>query len=102
MGVPVIGSRIRGTTEILEQGAGVLVEVGNIDQLAQAMQSVIDNSAAAFAMGQKGRQQSGTYDLAHILHLHEDLYEEALVLRRLGDRVGVETQLSPWSEQPAP
>jgi glycosyltransferase involved in cell wall biosynthesis len=82
MGVPVIGSRIRGTTELLGQNAGVLVDLGDIDQLAQAMRLLIDDTAAAAAMGQAGRRQSEAYDLTHILRMHEDLYEEALGLRR--------------------
>jgi glycosyltransferase involved in cell wall biosynthesis len=82
MGVPVIGSRIRGTTELLGRNAGLLVDVGDIDQLAQAMRVVIDDSAVAAAMGQVGRQQSEGYDLEHILRMHEELYEEALELRR--------------------
>lgn len=82
MGVPVIGSRIRGTMELLGRNAGLLVDVGDTDQLAQAMRLVIDDSAAAAAMGQVGRQQSEAYDLKHILRMHEGLYEEALGLRR--------------------
>jgi glycosyltransferase involved in cell wall biosynthesis len=80
MGVPVIGSRIRGTTDLLERNAGLLLDVGDIDGLAQAMQLVIDDAAVAAAMGQKGREQSEQYDLTHILRLHEDLYKEALEL----------------------
>jgi glycosyltransferase involved in cell wall biosynthesis len=82
MGVPVIGSRIRGTTELLERNAGLLVGVGDIDQLAQAMQLVLDDRAGAAVMGEAGLQQSEAYDLLHILRLHEELYEEALGLRR--------------------
>jgi glycosyltransferase involved in cell wall biosynthesis len=82
MGVPVIGSRIRGTTELLERNAGLLVNVGDIDQLAEAMQLVLSDPAAAAAMGQAARRQSEAYDLTHILRLHEALYEEALELRR--------------------
>jgi glycosyltransferase involved in cell wall biosynthesis len=82
MGVPVIGSRIRGTTELLERNAGLLVDVGDIDQLTQAMQLVLDDGAAAAAMGEAGLQQSEAYDLLHILRMHEELYEEALELRR--------------------
>src|SRR5262249_16932711 len=57
MGVPVIGSRIRGTTELLERNAGLLIDVGDVDKLAEAMQLVIDDAGAAAAMGQAGRQQ---------------------------------------------
>lgn len=82
MGVPVIGSRIRGTTELLEQNAGLLADVGDISRLTQAMQLVIADTAAAASMGQAGRRQSERYDLTHILRMHEDLYEEALARRR--------------------
>ncbi len=82
MGVPVIGSRIRGTTELLERKAGLLVDVGDVDQLAQAMKLVLDDDAAAAAMGRAGREQSESYDLTHILRMHEELYKEALALRR--------------------
>jgi glycosyltransferase involved in cell wall biosynthesis len=82
MGVPVIGSRIRGTTELLERSAGFLFTVGDIDHLAQLMQTMVDDRAVAEAMGRAGRQQSEDYDLTHILRMHEELYEEALTLRR--------------------
>jgi glycosyltransferase involved in cell wall biosynthesis len=82
VGLPVVGSRIRGTTELLERGAGVLVNVGDIDQLTQAMQIMVGDRAAAEAMGRAGQRQSEEYDLTHILRMHEELYEEALTLRR--------------------
>ena len=82
MGLPVIGSRIRGTTELLERNAGLLVDPGDIDQLACAMQSVLGEEAICAALGQAGRRQSEEYDLGHILRMHEDLYEEALHQRR--------------------
>ena len=81
MGVPVIGSRIRGTTELLGRNAGLLVDVGDVDQLTEAMRLVIDDAAAAAKMGQTGQLQSEAYDLKHILRMHEELYEEALALR---------------------
>ena len=81
MGVPVIGSRIRGTTELLERDAGLLVDVGNIDELARAMQRVLDDDALAAAMGDAGWRQSKAYDVTRILQLHEELYREALQRR---------------------
>ena len=78
MGVPAIGTRIRGTTDLLEQKAGLLVDVGNIRQLTAAMQLVLDDEEAARVMGNAGLEQSKQYDLLHILHMHQELYEEAL------------------------
>jgi glycosyltransferase involved in cell wall biosynthesis len=82
MGVPVVGSRIRGTTELLEGNAGFLVNVGDIDRLAKGMQMMVDDRVAAEEMGQAGQRQSDKYDLTHILRMHEELYEEALTRRR--------------------
>ncbi len=94
MGIPVIGSRIRGTAELLERNAGLLVDVGAIDQLADAMRIVIEDGAAAMAMGQNGRIQSKAYDLRGILHMHEALYEEALELRRARNSKGSQRLIS--------
>jgi glycosyltransferase involved in cell wall biosynthesis len=106
MGVPVVGSRIRGTTELLERGAGFLVNVGDIDQLSQTMQMMVDDRAAAEAMGRAGQRQSEEYDLTHILRMHEELYEEALRRRRSRNhdfamRSGVgKSRKNRWSEMP--
>ena len=81
MGVAVIGSRIRGTTDLLERNAGLLLKVGDIDGLAKAMHLVIHDAAATAAMGRAGREQSEQYDLSHILCMHEDLYHEVLEQR---------------------
>lgn len=78
MGVAVIGSRIRGTTDLLDRNAGLLVEVGDIDGLAKAMHLVIHDDAAVAVMTQAGREQSERYDLSHIIRMHEELYYEAL------------------------
>ena len=87
MGIPVIGSRIRGTAELLEGDVGLLVDVGDIDKLARAMQLVIDDTSLTQAMGTAGRRKSEAYDLTHILRMHEELYNEALALRRLPSAV---------------
>ena len=106
MGVPVIGSRVRGTTELLERSAGLLVELGDIDQLAKVMQRMVDDRAAAEAMGRAGQRQSEEYDLSHILRMHEELYEEALTLRRSRNpnsaisRGPGESQKNRWQEIP--
>lgn len=86
MGIPVIGSRIRGTSELLDHGAGLLTEVGDVGQLAYAMQLLLDDTATARAMGKIGRRQSEAYDVERILCMHEAVYEEALALRRNMER----------------
>lgn len=80
MGLPVIGSRIRGTADLLKENAGLLLAVGDIDGLSRAMQLMIDDPNAAAAMGRNGQVQSERYDLAHILRMHEEIYRLALQL----------------------
>ena len=82
LGVPVIGSDIRGIRDLLERGCGLLFKVGDIDSLAEAMRWVLEHPTEAQAMGCKGREQMAVYDLQNILKLHESLYREALGERK--------------------
>jgi glycosyltransferase involved in cell wall biosynthesis len=81
MGVPVIGSDIRGVRDLLADGAGMIVPVGNIEALTRAMARVIDDRAAARAMAERGLEQAQRYDLQRIIALHDQLYAAALSKR---------------------
>lgn len=77
--VPVIATDIRGSKELLADGAGILYQPGNIDELRRAMDYIIDNPEDAAIMGRIGRKQVlERYELENILQLHENLYEKAL------------------------
>jgi glycosyltransferase involved in cell wall biosynthesis len=76
--VPVIGTEIRGIRDLLEGGCGVLVKVGNVERLTEAMAWVMDHPHKAQTMARRGRERMAAYDLRHILALHEALYNEAL------------------------
>lgn len=75
--IPAIGSKIRGTQELLEGGCGLLVEVGDTEALAQAMARMLDCPEDVRKMGKQGRELMATYDLRQIVKLHEQLYAEA-------------------------
>jgi glycosyltransferase involved in cell wall biosynthesis len=76
--VPVVGSRIRGTTELLEAGGGLLVPVGDRARLAEALRRVLDFPERAREMGRRGRIAMAEYSLDRIVELHERLYDDAL------------------------
>jgi glycosyltransferase involved in cell wall biosynthesis len=76
--VPVIGSRIRGMTDLLANGRGLLVPVGNVQGFADAMAWVLDHPGEARMLGERGRAGMAAYDLGNIVRLHEKLYDEAL------------------------
>jgi glycosyltransferase involved in cell wall biosynthesis len=76
--VPVIGADIRGIRDIVDDGTGLLVKVGNIEGLTKAMAWVLDNPAAAQERGQRGRCRMADHDLQRVIELHEELYTRAL------------------------
>jgi glycosyltransferase involved in cell wall biosynthesis len=78
MSKPVIGSDIRGTRDLLAGGSGLLVPVGDISAIADAIRTVVENPSLALEMGRRGRESIRAYDLAYILKLHDQLYEQIL------------------------
>ncbi|HYG69005.1 MAG TPA: glycosyltransferase [Anaeromyxobacteraceae bacterium] len=78
MGLPVIGSRIRGTTELLECGAGFLYELGDVAALAGLLERVLLDPAAASAAARRARERIAAYAEEKVVALHEALYAQAL------------------------
>ncbi|PSB55267.1 glycosyltransferase [Chamaesiphon polymorphus] len=75
---PTIGTKIRGTQDLLADGCGLLVTVGDVDELASATTTVLDRPEEAAQMSKLGSERISTYDLDSIVRLHEQLYAEAL------------------------
>jgi glycosyltransferase involved in cell wall biosynthesis len=82
---PTIGTKIRGTQDLLSDGCGLLVDVGDVDGLAAAMTIVLDRPEEAANMSKLGSERISTYNLEAIVQLHEQLYAEA-VNEGIGDR----------------
>ena len=78
METPVIGVRIRGIEDLLEDECGLLVDKGDRTGLAWAMGQVLDDPGNAFDMAVRARSRMGRYDIKNILQLHESLYREVL------------------------
>ena len=75
---PTIGTKIRGTQDLLEGGCGLLVDVGDVDGIAAAMATILGSPAAA-QMSKLGSERISEYELDSIVQLHEQLYARALV-----------------------
>ncbi|MEG3971433.1 glycosyltransferase [Microcoleus sp. T2B6] len=78
MEVPVIGTEIRGTRDLLKDGNGLLVKLGDVKEIAKAMAWILDHPKEAQEMGKRGREDMVNYDVPHILDLYGNLYSEAL------------------------
>ena len=81
MGLPVVATRIRGTTELLEGGCGTLFEVGDTAALAAGLRRVLLDPAAAAEDARRARERCARYDDRTVIRLHEELYADALAER---------------------
>ena len=75
-GLPVVSTRVSGVPETVEEaGAGLVVDVGQTDQLADALIRLANNSSLRCQMGRAGRTVIlKTYSIDHVAKLHERLY----------------------------
>ena len=76
-GIPVVSSRVSGSAETLEEtGAGIVVEIDQIDQLAEALIKLATNPILSNQMGQTGRKiVENRFSIASIAERYEQLYQ---------------------------
>jgi glycosyltransferase involved in cell wall biosynthesis len=79
---PVIGSKVRGTQDLLSEQTGLLFSLGDVEELTQAIAWILDHPEEAHQMGKRSRIRIASHDLNHILELHEQLYAEALAQKK--------------------
>lgn len=77
---PVIATAIRGVSELVSADTGYLHAVGDVSALAAALRDVVNDPAKAAALGRRGRLAVRSFDLAHVISLHDQLYGELLAL----------------------
>lgn len=82
MGVPVVGSDIRGTRDLLVGGAGILVPARDPRALAKAIDELLTKPALRDALATTARERIRDYDIDVVLGKHERLYEKALRMPR--------------------
>ncbi len=78
MGTPVIGTNIRGTQDLLENGCGMLYPVGKVNALAQIFEKLTADDASFAASAERAKGQVKKYDLTALLKMHEELYTQAM------------------------
>ena len=75
---PVIGTKVRGIQDLLSDDCGLLVDVGDVAGLSQAMAQMVDEPDRAAQMGINGRQKIATYDVKYIIEEYTKIYDRAL------------------------
>ncbi len=98
-GVPVVTSRATATAEVVSRDAGasavastagsvpagVLVDPLDVDALASAIATLLDDPDHAAAVGEAGRARARTYSWAHTAALLSDAYDDAIDPGHAGD-----------------
>jgi glycosyltransferase involved in cell wall biosynthesis len=83
-GLPVVATNVGGVPEVVEDNkTGILVERGNVEELAAALEKLIVNPALRAKMGLAGRQLvEKKYDWSRNLLSMKSLYEKVLAGNR--------------------
>jgi glycosyltransferase involved in cell wall biosynthesis len=78
MGVPVVGSRIRGIRDLVgDDECGILCPVGDSGAVATAIATLLDDPGRAAALGGRGRERVTAFTLDRVLDAYDQLYREA-------------------------
>jgi len=78
METPVIGADARGIRDLLRDGCGLLVPVGDVRALCDALCQVLARPEEARARAERGRRRAREMDISRLLALSEELYRELL------------------------
>lgn len=79
LATPVIGSNIRGIQDLLENGCGLLINLGDVDAIAQAINQVVEDPESLLETTKKAQAKIKNYDLQQIIQQHSEIYYLALL-----------------------
>jgi glycosyltransferase involved in cell wall biosynthesis len=79
-GVPVVATRVGGIPELIKNGKeGVLVEPGDAEELASAIENVLSSPELARSMAEEARRKTNReFSVERMVREYESLYQEAL------------------------
>jgi colanic acid/amylovoran biosynthesis glycosyltransferase len=78
-GVPLVSTRVGTMPDVLRDGAGLLVDVGDDEALAQAIARLIDDSDEAARIGAAGAERIRLeHTIEGMIEQFADVYEEVL------------------------
>jgi len=78
-GLPIIVTPVGGVSEVVTQGeSGLLVNPGDIQQLAEAMKSLIENESLRLSLGAKARARVVPFDINNYWVSFLDVYRSVL------------------------
>jgi glycosyltransferase involved in cell wall biosynthesis len=87
-GLPIVASRVGGVPDLIDDGVqGLLVEAGDVEQLAGAIERMLSDRERALQMGARARERRrAEFDLDVMVSNVEALYEEQVAAKRDSSR----------------
>jgi glycosyltransferase involved in cell wall biosynthesis len=78
--LPVVGTEVGGIPEVIEDGEnGFLVSPGSSEQLAEALEKLVNDKALRTGMGHRGRQMyEEKFTMPKMIQQIETLYDQLL------------------------
>ncbi len=80
-GCPVLSTRVGGITALVQEDKGILVDVGNIEQIATGMERLL-NDTHGFDMGRIGREIRERYSHHAVGRILHEEYSKAIASTR--------------------
>ncbi|MCL6642775.1 MAG: glycosyltransferase [Candidatus Bipolaricaulota bacterium] len=82
-GKPVVATDVRGSRDLVENGVtGILVKLGDVVGLAQAILQLIHDPELRLRMGEAGREKIQAYSLDHVIKEMSEVYARYLSSNR--------------------
>jgi glycosyltransferase involved in cell wall biosynthesis len=77
VGLPIVATHVDGIPEAVQDGVnGFLLPPGDIQGMAEKILYLLKNPDIASYMGQQGSQRVGEFDIQHMVHQQEELYQQ--------------------------
>ena len=73
-GLPIISTNVGGVSDIVTDKNGILVEQGNLTQLARAMETLINDSDLRSSLGKASKEEAKKYDVSIFVKKYTELY----------------------------
>lgn len=79
MGTPVVGSRIGGIPELIEDGHnGLLSEAGSVEELRTNLRGLIEDKEKLKNLKEGAKESASKYDISSHIHKLEEIYVRAI------------------------
>ncbi|MFA7159253.1 MAG: glycosyltransferase [Kiritimatiellia bacterium] len=75
-GLPVVAASEGGPAELItDRVNGLLVKVGDVEEIARAIMTVLQDKAMAIRLAGAGREKAEVFSLHHHARLVKDIYD---------------------------